>query len=750
MTESYLFRVQERLRPSEGWLPFFLLAAAVGLLVTAVREVGWVAEDSVMFPTAVAGLLLGVLLAKRPLHAFWAWLLITVYCSLITVFTLAHLTLPLTTLSLGWEATRQYWLQQGAVFIDRAGGWLTAVSSDGRSQETIVFAALLGVATFLLAAFAGWATFRWQRPLPALLLMGLVFALNGYFGVAPVWETVLFVGTAALLTAIVNYAHLEREWTAAQVDYPEDARLEMMGYAAMIAAFLLIFSLALPAFSITRIQAWFASLRPVAEAESTLGQAFAGVQAPRQLSNPGGVGGSGLMPRQYLLGIAPELRETVVMTAVVSVALEDEQFLAPPELLQGTHWRALSYDVYTGQGWAISEERLDPTAAFQNIPIPDSEGQTTLSQAVYWLQDGRTIRYTTGLPSQFDHATLVSWRGLNDLARVRAEGEKNIYQATSHLITATPDELRQIGVADTPAALLVRYTALPDSLADRVRELAQEVAGNYDNPYDQARALEQFLRQYPYSLAVPLPPKNSDPVDYFLFDLQTGYCDYFASSMVVLARALGLPARLAVGYLAQPPDENGIQTIRQIHGHSWAELYFAGYGWVEFEPTAAFPSPRDTTITQTFDRFDFVPTTEEPFVPPPIPEANPARPFPWPRLLIIALFFVGLFLIWCRQRREQVLRADGVVWAYGRLQHSATKLGQPPTASQTPHEFSQALLSNLDGRSPGQRLVHPITRIIHLYNARRYAGQATGGQEEAKRAWGELRRPLWWLRLKRW
>ena len=103
------------------------------------------------------------------------------------------------------------------------------------------------------------------------------------------------------------------------------------------------------------------------------------------------------------------------------------------------------------------------------------------------------------------------------------------------------------------------------------------------------RALERFLQQYPYSLdPTILPPAGADPVDHFLFELKQGYCDYYASAMVVLARTVGLPARFASGYAVQPADEAGRQTIYRINAHSWAEIYFAGFGWIEFEPTAGF------------------------------------------------------------------------------------------------------------------------------------------------------------------
>ncbi|NJN55134.1 MAG: transglutaminase domain-containing protein [Anaerolineae bacterium] len=296
-----------------------------------------------------------------------------------------------------------------------------------------------------------------------------------------------------------------------------------------------------------------------------------------------------------------------------------------------------------------------PPSHFAPSPFPPTKASTPSTQSIFWQADDRTTRYTIGLPTLFDHATLLSWRGVNDLARVRAQTAdiSNQYTANSRLVTASPAQLRQARLEDVPPVLAARYTALPDDVPLRVVALARDVAGGYDNPYDQARALEQFLRQYPYSLDTPLPPKNSDPVEYFLFELQQGYCDYYASSMVVMARALGLPARLAVGFAGQSPDGAGVQTIRQVNAHSWAELYFAGYGWVEFEPTASFTSAQDTAVTLNPNDFtlQYGPPVLDLNTPPPIPPMSPIRPFPWLRLAMVALFTVALFWWWRRQRR---------------------------------------------------------------------------------------------------
>ena len=748
-------------RPTEGWLPFFLLGSTIACLVGAVLEVEWVPEDGVVVPAAMLGLLLGVVLAKRPLRWLTAWALIVIYGLLITVVELARLWPPLSILLRGWDGTSQYWRQNGALFIDRVASWFVAAVGGATSQETIVFAFGLGLFTWLLAAYAGWSTFRHHRPLLGLTLMALALAVNGYYGQANATWAALFVGLTALLTAVIHYANLEQTWRQSSVDYSDEVRFDLVLYAGGIATLLLMIALLLPAFSITDLSRLLLRQPAVTQAEQTLERVFAGVQQPRryleEVAGPGGPGGRGVMPRSYLLGNPPELQETVVMTAAIAIQTGSGQTRAAAAgLLDGTHWRALSYDVYTGRGWALSEERQEPLDAGESIPLPPVQAQTLLWQSVHWLYDDRFIRYTLGQPLSFDQDVSLYWRGLEDLARVQGNGRH--YQATSRLVTATPAELRQAATGDVPPAILARYTGLPANVPERVRELAQEVAGDLPTAYDQARALEQFLRQYPYSLDVPLPPDDVDPVDYFLFELQTGYCDYYASTMAVMARALGLPARLAVGFLPQPAGDNGAQIIRHVNGHSWTEIYFAGFGWVEFEPTAAFTTPHDNAaVDDSGNPFaDFAAPT--PVAPLPIPEPAPQRPFSplwWPAAALILLL-----LAWWRW--QQWLRGqerDTVLWAYGSLQRSAQKLGQPIRPQQTPGEFTAELLAHLNaltdqpgwGQSQLARLVDnvrpQVERLTGLFIARRYGNEPRAGTAAAHDIWRRLRRPLWLLRL---
>jgi hypothetical protein len=167
---------------------------------------------------------------------------------------------------------------------------------------------------------------------------------------------------------------------------------------------------------------------------------------------------------------------------------------------------------------------------------------------------------------------------------------------TYTVIGAVPDvsadELRAAGEV-YPAWVSKRYLQLPEELPQRVRELAGELTAGGDNPYDKAKAIEEYLRLIPVDYQMRDIPPARDAVDYFLFEAQEGYFDYHASAMVVLLRAAGVPARLAVGYLLDPSafdSEAGRYDIREAHAYAWPEVYFPGIGWAPFNPSPDRPA----------------------------------------------------------------------------------------------------------------------------------------------------------------
>lgn len=742
-----------RFRPKEGWLSLGLLIAAIFLLIGAIQEVDWVPEAGVVWLTAVFGLALTYLLAKKAKSTVFAWVLIFLYGLLITTIRLAQLLPTTDLLRQGFWPLRTYWLQNSAIFLDRSASWLIAVSRGHRSQETIMFAFFLGLAGWLLAAFAVWTAIRQQKPLLGLTFMGLALALNGFFGVSPLWYLTAFVGLTALLTATINLTTLEHTWKQRGLDFSDEIRIEMLIYVGAVAMLLMAAAMSLPAFSISKAYEAFISHPWISGVEESLDDAFSGVNKPRPRP-PGSPGGYGVMPRSYLLGEEPpDLTQIIMMTAIVTDENGDP---APPELTRRIHWRALSYEIYTGRGWTLSEEREEPLTAEEPVPLPEVEDTLTLIQDINWHRDERLVRYSLGEPVSFDHDVTLRWRGLDDY--VRSRGEATNYQVTTRVSIAEPDALRATTTADVPAVILSRYTQLPENLPQRVRDLAQEVTGDLDNPYDQARALERFLRQYPYSLEVDPAPVGVDPVDFFLFDLQSGYCDYYSSAMVVMARSLGLPARVAVGFLSQPPDEFNIQTIRQSNGHSWAEVYFPGYGWVEFEPTASFSSPHDTPIEQdwgTRGPEDFITDLGEAA---PLPDRDPVQmPIDWGKIVtrvgLLLLIFAGIVGLWLWQQRR-IEAVDSVAITFGRLQSQARKLDFPPQPEQTPTEFNESLQANLDNFSARPQAQQRATsvkphaaRLTELFSEHQYAHNPEDHSAEARSLWKKMKRPLWLMRL---
>ncbi|MCX8025729.1 MAG: transglutaminase-like domain-containing protein [Thermanaerothrix sp.] len=162
------------------------------------------------------------------------------------------------------------------------------------------------------------------------------------------------------------------------------------------------------------------------------------------------------------------------------------------------------------------------------------------------------------------------------------------YTVQSLVANPTEAELRAAG-RDYPDWIRERYLEVPASLS--LSKLAGMITGGLDNPYDQVMAITHYLREnYVYSATIPTPPRDRDPILWFLYDSKQGFCNYYATAEVLLVRSLGIPARLAVGYAQGEPDPTNTQfTVRQKHSHAWPEVYFPGIGWVEFEPTSAQP-----------------------------------------------------------------------------------------------------------------------------------------------------------------
>ena len=748
MGEQFVIRLITRFRPRHGWLPFILLTGVLGSLVFSVLEVEWVEQDWVVVPAVLLGLVAAALLAQRNIHSAAAWGLLVVGGLGVALVLAAQLWPPLR-LWFDGAALAQYWQLRWALFTDQTLGWLAAVRGGGRSTETVVFTLGMALTGWLVAAALAWSAYRTRRPFLGLTLVGLAVVANTFYGRPGLYWVVFFFGLAITAGTYLAYLWREVAWEQAGVDYSAEVRGDLLVYAAGVSLGIMSLAMAIPAINFRAIAEAFQRQEAVVAAEQTMARAFAGVAQPRVDE---GTIGAGSLPRSFLLGGDPRLAATQVMTATV-----DAPGNTLPDLSR-FHWRSVSFDVYTGRGWARSPEREEKIGRGQIIPaaagLAEDVVSVSLTQEVNWTYDRRVTRYTLGRPVAFSHDLATLWRGVDDLVGVRGRNAPPTrYTAETQIILPSAAQLRAALPEGIPPEIMARYTALPASVPDRVRQLAADVAGDpaARSAYDQARAIEQFLRQYPYTLDLSTPPGDVDIVDYFLFDLQTGFCDYYASAMVVMARAVGIPARLGVGFLQQPVGPDGAQTIRQLDAHSWAEVYFAGYGWVEFEPTAPFAAaPAEATAATPAPQ-----ATYEPFAnpSPAIPERAPRRETPWLLFIGLAALTVVLWRLWgrglrARQRADAAL--DATQLAYARLQRGAAAIGFPPHPTDTPAEFADRLMSApLLRDAPTSEWRAAVARLAHLFARRQYGGAPDAA--EAPALWDTLRAPLrrlaWQTRL---
>jgi hypothetical protein len=269
---------------------------------------------------------------------------------------------------------------------------------------------------------------------------------------------------------------------------------------------------------------------------------------------------------------------------------------------------------------------------------------------------------------------------------------------------------------------VARYGQLPDVPA-RVHALAKGLAPPSLTPLDRARAIEAHLRDLRYELRVPPPPADRDGVDFFLFDSGVGYCDYFATAMAVLLRSAGVPARVASGYAVGEQDTvTGAWLVRDLNAHSWVEVFFPRYGWVEFEPSPSRPTiapgARAAVDSGGLPASLATPTPNPAF---PLLAEHARRPetltlrsqgergIPWVvvggAVALVAIGLLGRAAWWWGIDRLPVDERG-----YARLAQLGWLLGRGARPEQTPHEVAEMVAGRLPAAPDAARLAAAFAR----------------------------------------
>ncbi|MFG2248756.1 DUF3488 and DUF4129 domain-containing transglutaminase family protein [Spirillospora sp. NPDC048823] len=255
--------------------------------------------------------------------------------------------------------------------------------------------------------------------------------------------------------------------------------------------------------------------------------------------------------------------------------------------------RLYALDRFDGDRWTYSPLRSSSKDRLtgDDLPPPPGLSAASVRKVRTKVEVRPEVRNMTFLPVPYAPSKVSikgDWRvhgpslmvySLRDSAGGRS------YTVESLRAEPTPAQLAAAG--NYPAEIVSHYTAVPKNIPQQVRQLAQDVTAGSATAFRQAVRLQRWFTQtggFTYDLSAPAPQHGSDLVD-FLLHSKRGYCEQFAASMALMARILGIPSRVAMGYTPGSETKPGEWVVRSRDAHAWPELYFQGTGWVRFEPT---------------------------------------------------------------------------------------------------------------------------------------------------------------------
>jgi transglutaminase-like putative cysteine protease len=642
------------------------------------------------------------------------------------------------------------WTAMGTV-IGRTTGWLSTLLAGGTAYDVVGAALIWGFVVWLYSVWAGWVVRREHRPLlgvlPGSLMLSFVLS---YTSSSPYIFLPIF-GATMVLMALMHQTARETRWARTGIDFSHGLWNDVALVASGLSLVFMLAGAVAPSITINRISEWVQEVteRPSAARTDAVAEGL-GLEPqpePRPVRPIQSMMSTGL-PQRHLIGSGPELSRRIVMiveTGELPPLTEDPWTMSD---IPRHYWRSITYDRYFGRGWATSPTEMVEYEAGELATQLEGAHLRRLRQNVRMIspQIGGAI-HVDGTLVSVDQDYIVSWRPPGEM--FAATTEERQYRADSLYPLVTADELREAALS-YPDWILSRYLQLPDTVPARVRNLALELTATEPTAYDRAIAIESYLRTtFTYTLDVPTPGFEDDIADYFLFELQEGYCDYYATSMVVLARAAGLPARLVIGYASGTYDPaNARYVISEADAHAWAEVYFPGYGWIEFEPTGGRPA---IVRGSQFALPDSLPGPLRD------PVAQPRQESAAPQLVLGVWLLAGLSgllgvvgLVTALDSMQLYLHtSEGlVVRLQRRLRRHAVRLRVPLQRGDTPHQVAASLgtrigiIAEAHGFT-GTEFLEPAAEEVHeladLYVRTWYSPEATLSREERWHgAW------LWW------
>lgn len=468
---------------------------------------------------------------------------------------------------LGTEALRGYG-------TDLQLSWEQFQTVTAPAEVTAPFLLLIAMTVWTVAFLADWAAFRLRSPGEALIPGLAVFIFGSFFAAsqARVETTVFILATALALVLFHRLGETSTAgaWLGSGAAEKGQASLFRVGVAIVAATLIggVGVAQALPGYNEPPID----NFDP---------KSWDDPADPRVVLSP-------LVDIQSRLIEQPNVEVFTVASPVKD------------------YWRITSLDVFDGRTWrsrgsfegASGELDTDLPRGTTTDPVIQSFSVSNLGRiwlpAAYEPAEILTSPEEIELEYEPESGTLI-------VSRDRSTSDGLDYTLLSAVPRRDPETIASAG-GDVPGDIAERYLELPADFSPRITEEAERIVGaaGAETPYQKARALQDYFRDpsvFSYSLDVSNGHQVSDLED-FLFEVQVGYCEQFAGSYAAMARSLGLPSRVAVGFTPGEYDD-AIDAYRVTgkHAHAWPEVWIDGVGWLRFEPTPGRGAPGDEPYT---------------------------------------------------------------------------------------------------------------------------------------------------------
>lgn len=799
-------RPRSRYGPKEGWLTFILVLLLVLSVVWSVEIASWVKGLPSITLTALLGVLTGMILAKVKARSALLHLVALVLGYLLLVWQTRELTV-----SGGLFAKTED-------LVSRFRIWVTAAESGGISADPLPFIIIIFTVAWIISYFSSWFVFRSLRLWPVLIPTALALFLNLlYLPEKFLFFFYLYILFALMLAMRVYFLRKQAQWHRDEIPYFKKADASFALIALFLGSAVVLGAWLLPRtdFSPTVMRKTWATLStPWKSMETELGRvlSFLPAQKPYTIHKFGDAfpfrGASSLgdhvvmrissnrpsywkaetfdvyTPKGWLSGDRANLtdefipaggietyRATRTIDQVIELGVSSDALFAGGTPLYST----VGFDLEIAPPMTFTIDPDDPSLdnglPEDLLPVAEAiraearKGALTFTDAgaLQSLPDDTVVNEIVIEGNRVVEVVLSRLPpNPPDITSLRPKSELDPfddYGAISFVSLASEEALRSAGT-DYPSWVTDRYLQLPEDFPERIGNLSRGLTRIRDNPYDQAVAIQNWLRKIMfYSTDIEPPPQDADGVDYFVFTSKRGYSSYFSSSMTVMLRSIGVPARLAVGYSTGGwDDEAQTYVVRSSNAHSWPEVYFPRYGWIPFEPVP---------INDVFVRGGVIDEGESAGPeealelllagdPPGHREdlsRSPSGGFwggipLWGFVLILTVPFsllvlvVGFLRIWLSRGLSKL---DLPSQIYGRMTRLASVGGFGPTPTHTPMEYGLALATEMDV------VEGHVEQIVETYAETRYGSRSLSPEEKEalSDSWRSLRRTLLLWALKR-